>query len=184
MVFLFQQGPIRDKIRRIVKVTFEHTKNLAVFVGIYKAVLSFLRQAPPITGKPNLQLGKPASPWHAAIAGAVGGYLVWANYSSVNYQIVMYLFSRIIISTVKLFAAKGYQPFTQYCFVNVYPVFATCTWATVMWLYENHADTLHPSLRKSMDFLYNESCEWKNGVRDFLPSPATAAVCLLTWFNV
>jgi len=35
------------------------------------------------------RLGTPAAPWHAAVAGAVGGYFIWGDYSGVNYQITL-----------------------------------------------------------------------------------------------
>lgn len=184
MIFLFQNGSVRQKLRGVVRLTFEHTKNLALFVGVYKAVLALLRHTQELREGPATALvGKPAAHWHAAVAGGVGGYLVWGKYSSVNYQIVMYLFSRVIISVVKVLAARGYKPFTDYRFAKVYPALATTVWAAVMWLYENERPTLHPSLSKSMDFLYDESCHWANGVADFLPSPLSAAVGLLTWME-
>ncbi|CEG50457.1 PXMP4, PMP24 [Plasmopara halstedii] len=43
MIFLFHNGSFRKKIRDIVHLTFEHSKNLALFVGAYKSVLAALR---------------------------------------------------------------------------------------------------------------------------------------------
>eukprot|EP00644_Phytophthora_capsici_P000005 jgi/Phyca11/99637/e_gw1.4.173.1 len=173
MIFLFQKGSIRKKLRGVVRLTFEHSKNLALFVGVYKAALAHV----------SAGVGKPGAHWHAAVAGAIGGYLVWGRYSSVNFQIIMYLMSRSLISVVRALADRGYRPFAQHHFKHVYPLLATVVWACVMWLYENEPHTLHPSLLKSMQFLYDESCRWKDGVVEFLPSPATAAVFLLTWLR-
>ncbi|KAJ0392269.1 hypothetical protein P43SY_005490 [Pythium insidiosum] len=187
MIFLFQQGSMRQKLRGVVKLTYEHTKNLAIFVGIYKTVLAVLRKNKQIVDGAEAvttAVGKPAEHWHAAVAGAVGGYLVWGRYSGVNYQIVMYLFARIAIGAIRVLAKRGVKPFSDQKFNDVYPLFATGVWAVVMWLYENEGMSLHPSLRKSMDFLYDESCQWSNGLSDFLPSPATVAACLLTWAEV
>ena len=186
MILLFQNGSIRQKLRGIIRLTFEHTKNLALFVGVYKSMLVILRTLEQHTRGQNVttNVGKPGVPWHAAVAGGIGGYVVWGRYSGVNFQIVMYLMSRVLISLVRLLAAKGYQPFVQYRFKRAYPVLATVVWASVMWLYESEPQTLHPSLLKSMQFLYDESCRWDNGVVDFLPSAATTAVCLLTWLQV
>ncbi|KUF92019.1 Serine/threonine-protein kinase AtPK2/AtPK19 [Phytophthora nicotianae] len=185
MIFLFQKGSIRQKLRGIVRLTFEHSKNLALFVGVYKAVLAVLRahQEHALGRHVSTGVGKPGAHWHAAVAGGIGGYLVWGRYSSVNFQIIMYLMSRVLISAVRLLAAKGYQPFAQHRFKHVYPLLATVVWASVMWLYENEPHTLHPSLLKSMQFLYDESCRWKDGLVEFLPSPATTAVFLLTWLQ-
>ncbi|KAL3666629.1 hypothetical protein V7S43_008251 [Phytophthora oleae] len=185
MIFLFQKGSIRQKLRGVVRLTFEHSKNLALFVGVYKAMLVVMRahQEHALGQHVSAGVGKPGAHWHAAVAGGIGGYLVWGRYSSVNFQIIMYLMSRSLISLVRVLAAKGYHPFAQHRFKHVYPLLATVVWASVMWLYENEPHSLHPSLLKSMQFLYDESCRWKDGLVEFLPSPATAAVFLLTWLR-
>lgn len=177
MTLLFRKGSLREQLRAIVKLTYEHTRNLALFVGIYKACLEVLRRFNSNKTRP----GRPAAEWHAALAGAIGGYLVWSKYSSVNYQIVMYLFSRIVIALVKRMAANGVKPFCLVQFKQVYPSLAIATWAIVMWLFETNPETLHPSLKKSMDFLYHDSNEWPNGISDFFPSTATALTCLAKW---
>ncbi|CAH0477048.1 unnamed protein product [Peronospora belbahrii] len=186
MIFLFQKGSIREKLRGIIRLTFEHSTNLALFVGAYKSVLELLRAHDRhVLGQHvTTDVGKPSAHWHAAVAGGIGGYLIWGRYSGVNFQIIMYLMSRVLISFVRALAAKGYKPFAQHHFKHVYPLLATVVWASVMWLYENEPQTLHPSLLKSMQFLYDESCHWKGGIVDFLPSPATSAVILLTFLRM
>ncbi len=98
------------------------------------------------------------------------GYLIWGNYNSVNFQIVMYLLSRIIIASVRLVASRGVRPFSLVTFDKAYPMLAAGTWAVVMWLFENHPKTLHPSLAGSMDFLYHDANAWPGGLVDFAPS--------------
>ena len=44
----------------------------------------------------------PQSPYHSFVAGLIGGYSVWGRYSSVNYQIVLYLTSRVLTGLVAL----------------------------------------------------------------------------------
>jgi len=46
-------------------------------------------------------------------------------------------------------------------------VFASVSWATVMWLWRWHPDVLQPSLRSSMNYLY-ANCEVWDGWRNFL----------------
>jgi peroxisomal membrane protein 4 len=178
MTLLFKYGPVKDMLKQIMVLTFMHARNLAAFVGIYKSCLTLGRML-------HLQLGyrlatppgTPATELHSFIAGGVGGYLVWANYNGINFQIVLYLLSRITIALVKLVAEKKVQPFASYNFKQVYPCLAVATWATVLWLFEHHPKLLHSSLKQSMDFLYHDSNSWK-GISDFLPSPATATVLL------
>ena len=69
----------------------------------------------------------------------------------------MYLLSRIMIAAVKLASAKGVWPFRNFEFKGVYPPFAALVWGVVLYLFEFHPETLHPSLERSMEFLYHDS---------------------------
>lgn len=100
--------------------------------------------------------GIPEKSQHAAVAGAIGGYCIWGNYSSINYQIVLYLSSRIFIGLITLAKEKGISPFAwkQMSKKNVYPIGAAFVWSVVMVLFESCPHVLHPSLRRSMDEIY------------------------------
>lgn len=100
--------------------------------------------------------GLPQQPYHAFLAGAVGGYIVWGRYSSVNYQLILYLASRILVGCIKLAREKGIRPFSwkRLAFTNSYPYGAAVIWGTVMMLFEEYPEVLHPSLRRSMDEIY------------------------------
>lgn len=175
MTLLFGSGTLRAKVRTIASLTFQHARNLAAFVALYKSGLALLRAGGGPWPSPP---GAPAQPWHALVAGGVGGWLVWANYSSVNFQIVMYLMSRIAIALVRLAAQQRALPWpalNDAPFERVYPWLAAGTWALVMWLFETHPKLLHPSLTSSMVTLYHDANRWQ-GWRDFVPSPPAAAV--------
>ncbi|KAL9179301.1 hypothetical protein ACHAXT_008591 [Thalassiosira profunda] len=100
--------------------------------------------------------GLPEQPYHAFLAGAVGGYYVWGRYSGVNYQLILYLASRILVGCIKLASEKGIPPFAwkRLSFAKTYPWAAAGIWGTVMMLFEKHPEVLHPSLRRSMDEIY------------------------------
>jgi peroxisomal membrane protein 4 len=110
-----------------------------------------------VTYKPP---GIPQSPWHAFLGGAVGGYLVWGKYSSINYQIVLYLTSRVIVGLWKRFHSSEIFPtklknvISESHHDNSYVVAAAAVWGAVMFLFEESADVLHPSLKTSMDEIY------------------------------
>jgi len=98
MTLLFQKGPFEAKLRRIVQMALTHARNLAVYAAAYKALLAGLGAvATKKSGKmaeagatvlsTSGEAGRPRHPWHAAVAGGVGGYLVWGSYSGVNYQV-------------------------------------------------------------------------------------------------
>ncbi len=100
--------------------------------------------------------GIPEKPQHALIGGLFGGYIIWGNYTSINYQIVLYLTSRVLIGLSTLLREKNIPPF---CYgkggkKHVYPFHAAIVWGIVMILYEANPEVLHPSLKKSMDEIY------------------------------
>ena len=100
--------------------------------------------------------GLPEQPYHSFLAGAVGGYFIWGRYSGVNYQLILYLVSRILVGCIKLASQKGIPPFSwkNLTFQKTYPWAAAGIWGTVMMLFEEYPDVLHPSLRRSMDEIY------------------------------
>jgi peroxisomal membrane protein 4 len=63
-------------INSILKVTFQHSRNLAFFVTIYKSLLLTQRK---IFGKENQE--------HAFVAGVIGGYLIFGTENAVNQQV-------------------------------------------------------------------------------------------------
>lgn len=48
-----------------------------------------------------------------------------------------------------------------------WPVFASLSWGAVMYLFRWHPETIQPSLRSSMKYLYVDSETW-DGWRNFL----------------
>ncbi|KAJ3193645.1 Peroxisomal membrane protein 4 [Irineochytrium annulatum] len=135
MTFLFRQGTLTEKLRFILKATYQHSKNLAFFVTIYKTLMVLQR----------LVKGKEDSA-DAFVAGVVGGYIVFGEDNNINQQvrpfyardhrpeikfffgswtqIVLYLFSRIMVGMAKLSVKKELLPQPPHAF----PVFAAVTW--------------------------------------------------------
>ena len=54
--------------------------------------------------------GHPERSDHALFAGAIGGYLIWGRYSSVNYQVVLYLASRVLVGLWKRYGVGHEHP--------------------------------------------------------------------------
>ncbi|TPX64547.1 hypothetical protein SpCBS45565_g05788 [Spizellomyces sp. 'palustris'] len=142
MTFLFRTGSFEDKARFILKATFQHSRNLAFFVTIYKTLMALQRN---ITGKEHN--------WDAFVAGVIGGYIVFGKNNNVNNQIVLYLFSRILIGLAKLAVKTNVVAEPKHTF----SVFAALVWGIVMWLFRHNRDTLQNSLQASMQYLYNDS---------------------------
>lgn len=165
MIFLFRSGSFREKAYIIYKATRLHARNLAVFALIYKSSCLALRSAKGKEGRLD-----------TFVAGLLGGWYVFGqSKSSVNQQIVIYVFARVVLA----FAALAIQPPGDNALVgskygdrgglglvhispqmrerirrNAWPVFASVSWASVMWLFRWYPDMLQPSLRSSMTYMY------------------------------
>jgi hypothetical protein len=101
--------------------------------------------------------GRPERPYHALVAGAVGGYFVWGRYSSVNYQIVLYLTSRVLVGLWKRHWLRNHTStdlLPEALTKRSYAIGAATVWGLVMFLFESHPEVLHPSLKNSMDEIY------------------------------
>lgn len=122
-----------------------------------------MSQSEPMMKSPGI----PEEPIHSFLAGAIGGYFVWGRYSSVNYQIVLYLTSRILVGLWKRqFEHARQKEGHDKRAISVamldrttalYPIAAATVWGIVMYLFETHPDVLHPSLKSSMDEIYRVS---------------------------
>ncbi len=106
--------------------------------------------------------GKEASP-HTFLAGLIGGYAVFGRgiQSSVNQQIVIYVFARVVLAMAKLAVQRkseggmGLSPAVKSNITgNAWPVFAALSWGMVMWVFRWHPDTVQPSMRSSMKYMY------------------------------
>lgn len=143
---------VGEKARLIFKATRQHARNLAMFAIIYKTTMLVLRSTSPS--------GKEASS-HTFLAGLLGGYIVFGRsvrkQSSVNQQIVIYVFARVVLGLAKMAVQKGAgmsEEVRTQVSSNAWPVFASLSWAFVMWIYRWHPDTIQPSLRSSMKYMY------------------------------
>lgn len=182
MIFLFRSGTLREKLRLIAKATRQHATNLAKFAFLYKTSMLLLKK---------LNGGKEES-LHTFLAGLFGGYWTFghgrAGASSVNQQIVIYVFARVVLALAKFCiqppgdnaliggeyggrGGRGLLGLTSDQMETLrkhsWPVFASLSWASVMWLFRWHPDTLQPSLRSSMTYIYSNAEKW-DGTRNFL----------------
>lgn len=169
MIMLFRSGTIREKLKLIFKATRQHAMNLAKFALLYKTGMLALK---------SVNGGKEESV-HTFLAGLFGGYWVFGHgkgaNSSVNQQIVIYVFARVVLAMAKLavqppgdnslvagsYGGRGGKGMLglneqQLAMVrrNSWPVFASLSWASVMWLFRWYPETLQPSLRSSMTYMY------------------------------
>ena len=156
MVFLFRSGTVREKLRIVLKSTRQHARNLATFAVIYKSIMLVLKQSPdPIS--PASVVGKEGS-YDAFLAGLIGGYAVFGrgHQSSVNQQIVIYVFARVVLALAKLSVSEGGvipNQLRKRVARNAWPVFGALSWGMVMWLFRWHPEAVQPSMRSSMNYM-------------------------------
>ena len=158
----------REKLRIILKATRSHARNLATFALIYKTTVLMLRR-----GRSS---GKEAY-YDTFLAGFFGGYYVFGrnSRSSVNQQIVIYVFARVVLALAKLSVQKGGlipEKSRGRVTTKSWPVFAALSWGAVMWLFRWHSDTLQPSMRSSMQYMcVLSSLVLSNSIREHMLTP-------------
>jgi hypothetical protein len=158
MIFLFRSGTFRQKVKLIFKATRQHARNLALFALVYKSSMLALFR---------LNNSKEHH-YDAFLAGAAGGYFVFGPnmHTSVNQQIVIYIAARVVLACAKLIVAPSgpgvgngglgivTNPETRAMLQkNAWPVVASLSWATVMYIFRWHPEAVQPSLRSSMTYM-------------------------------
>lgn len=164
MVFMFRSGTFREKIGLVLKATRQHAMNLARFATIYKTALLVLSMINPMNpGKEG--------PFDTFFAGALGGYYVFGRRpNSVKQQIVIYVFARVMLALAKLSVetismtsntptpsvfTRGLSPATRAKIQeNAWPVFASLSWAFVMYIFRWQPESIQASLKSSMKYMY------------------------------
>lgn len=163
MVFLFRSGTFREKIWLVYKATRQHAMNLARFATIYKTAMLVLKMINP--SKPGKE-----GPYDAFFAGMLGGYYVFGrNPGAVKQQIVIYVFARVVLALAKLsveapkYTATTPTPtlWTQRLSPetrdtirnNAWPVFASLSWAMVMYIFRWQPESIQNSLKSSMKYM-------------------------------
>ncbi|KAI0395793.1 peroxisomal membrane protein 4 [Xylariaceae sp. FL0594] len=173
MAVLFRSGTVRQKFDLVFRATRTHARNLAKFATIYKLTCYLLRRYGATPGKEG--------PYDSLLAGLLGGYFVFGGrtrsgrISSVNQQIVIYVFARVVLALARLAVRPGgryglplisTQSRSAAISRHAWPVFASLSWGLVMHLFRYHPDDLQPSLRSSMTYIYRDSDAW-DGLRNF-----------------
>ncbi|EKV20010.1 Peroxisomal membrane protein (PmpP24), putative [Penicillium digitatum PHI26] len=152
---------IREKTKLVLKATRLHARNLSTFAIIYKASMIVLRNIPSGAGKEGR--------YDSFFAGLLGGYAVFGRQQgSISQQIVIYIFARVMLALAKLAVQPKMHPLSSLITSdsrtkitkNAYPVFASLTWAMVMYIFRWHPETLASSLRSSMVYIYGDSDHW------------------------
>lgn len=148
MAILFSKDTLRGRIKRILTNTLEHGAKLAIFVFVYKSIVCLATH-----------LRQKSSPVHSFFAALIGCVLTFKNDDSINTQIGLYLFSRVLVGTVKL----GYRKTgLKLEFLEKHGIgfLAVYGFGTTLYFLNKDITVLQPSLASSMRFIYLASDNW------------------------
>uniref|UniRef100_A0A7S3UKD2 Peroxisomal membrane protein 4 n=2 Tax=Oxyrrhis marina TaxID=2969 RepID=A0A7S3UKD2_OXYMA len=137
----------------IIKLTWEHGSQLAAFACMYKAANRLVGAVTGGTTGGGHQV-------HAAVAGFLGGWMVWGRYSKFNETLNLYLYGRVLYALAQTAQARGYLPKSETLPAGSgYRWWSAIVWMIVMYQFER-GQKKHPiqsSLYSSMDYLYHKS---------------------------
>ena len=103
--------------------------------------------------------GRPAQNIHALVAGAVGGCLIWGEWSAISHQVLMYISIRVLTGLWKLLPVHDEAHWR-----TDHRIVSTIAWAAVMYLWETYPEVLQSSMRKSMDEIYDSFPGFLKGI--------------------
>ncbi|CAM1506815.1 Fc.00g064560.m01.CDS01 [Cosmosporella sp. VM-42] len=162
MIFLFRSGTFRQKASLVLRATRHHASNLARFAVIYKLTMLALKNFGATPGKEGA--------YDSFVGGLIGGYFVFGGrskrsgkISSVNQQIVIYVFARVVLALARIAVKPGHgfpvvssEPMHSAINHYAWPAFASLSWAMVMLVFKYHPEELQSSLRSSMTYIYKD----------------------------
>ncbi|CAN6604639.1 hypothetical protein TRVA0_002S04456 [Trichomonascus vanleenenianus] len=175
MSVLFRSGPLKSRWQGILKNTKQHAKALGTFVFIYKTIIVLLKHLRQNKMSVKTQIQTRSNGMDPFIAGLIGGYWVYgrnsknAALSTINQQMVLYVFSRVVLGMGKKIlemtgpTAQQRSKVTQYSWVAL----SSLSWALVMNLFRTDTELLQSSMLHSMRYLYVDSESW-NSLYDFV----------------
>jgi hypothetical protein len=162
----------RQKCRLVLNATRQHARNLGFFALVYKATMLFLRHSSPTHKERH---------YDSFLAGLIGGYVVFSRdiQNPVSQQIVIYVFARVCLAVAKLSvqtSRRGQhgvlsggggggggaggrggilsEKMKRELARNGWPAFAALSWASVMYVFRWHPETVQSSLRSSMSYMW------------------------------
>lgn len=143
---------VRGHLKWIGEATFSHSRKLALYVGFYKSFLYAIQQ---LCLKFGLQT---ESRLIEFISGSTAGILTFGSSKDpINVQIVYYLISRVSAALLsKFFTNYEHIAILSKIYESGFLISTFLVWGLVMQLFRFDSRHLHPSLRSSMIYLYED----------------------------
>jgi peroxisomal membrane protein 4 len=161
MILLYRRDQsLKSNFVFLFRAAKEHGLNLGGFVLLFKLLRCQFQN------KIGLSRGSASF-----LSGGISGAVVWGRErTAINYQVVLYLLSRITTGLVHHEVNNGNLPNTK-----AFRGLAAFVWAVVMYLFTIDPESLQGSLRSSMEFLYNDERyksqgkSWYDAILPFIP---------------
>lgn len=139
----------------IMNQAFYQALYLGLFSFLYKLFSCFLGR-----------LNKKRSKYHAFLAGALAGFLVFGEKNNVKYHIILYLLARNITGIAEAILKK-----LKMQKIKLFPFLSAICCGIALFLFENDKSVLTPSLTKGLLYLVKNSDKkmgnWNLGTNDF-----------------
>lgn len=179
MVFLFRSGSLRSKLHLIFKATRQHARNLALFAFLYKSCMLALRRLSPSRKEHAYDALISGALGGYAVFGRGRSSVNQQIVIYVLARVVLALFKLAVMDKADpIFTTgggtgvyggaregvgMGRRPGPLVGWIkkgrraarrNAWPVFASVSWALVMYLYQWYPEALQPSMRSSMTYMW------------------------------
>lgn len=159
---VWSKAPYKSMPRKIFEVTKTHALGLGFSSVIFTVVRALLR---------SLQGGRSAV-WHTTVAGFLVGFLCWGDVASaVHLQMMMYMLSRVICAYYHLIVKK----FNVQVPALSFRIYMGVLYSMVMTLLLLHADTLQPSMRQSLEYIFSDSSKYTSWYDVFVVNTIAAS---------
>ncbi|KAF2100137.1 mitochondrial carrier [Rhizodiscina lignyota] len=190
MIFLFRSGTLRQKVYLILKATRQHARNLGMFALVYKGTMLLLRSARPSHKEGHYDTFVAGLLGGYTVFGrshsSVSQQIVIYIFARVC---LAYAKLAVLPRANGSLMVRGADPYgeimgggkeggggwglipdertRELVMQKAWPVFASLSWAFVMYVFRWHPETVQPSLRSSMHYIYVQSDDW-DSLRNFL----------------
>nr|CCC92637.1 putative peroxisomal membrane protein 4 [Trypanosoma congolense IL3000] len=149
---VWSSAPYSVIARRVFDATRQHAMRLGATGFTFSLIRSLLNAA---EGKQR--------PWHSAFAGFIVGCLYWGEQGPVTVQMSMYILSRILSALFfVLLKKRGLLSPTEPSPTWAFRLYSGVLWMIVMPLFFYHRDTVQPTMRTSMQYIYEDCTRYTN----------------------
>ncbi|CBH13969.1 peroxisomal membrane protein 4, putative [Trypanosoma brucei gambiense DAL972] len=139
----------------IARRVFDATRQHALRLGATAFTFSLLRSLMALVeGRQR--------PWHSVVAGFIIGCLYWGEQGAVTVQMSMYILSRILSALFFILMERLAVTTSVHPPPWAFRLYSGVLWMFVMPLFLYHREALQPTMRTSMQYIYEDCTRYSN----------------------